>query len=86
MSATAVLFGWSAPPAPVRCRHHWILEVPCGRTSNGICRPCGRSRAFLNAFEDIVEARQRSRHVRVDGRKPAARVFPPPTPGRGPRP
>jgi hypothetical protein len=74
MRATAALFGWSAPPVPGRCRHHWVLEVPCGRTSNDICRSCGRSRTFLNAFEDTMEARQRPGDMRVDGREPAARL------------
>lgn len=31
------------------CIHHWRIETPNGPTSQGSCRRCGATRAFLNA-------------------------------------
>ncbi len=44
-----------------QCCHRWLLEMPNGVTSTGVCRSCGRSRSFLNAFEDIMDAQHRAR-------------------------
>ena len=30
------------------CAHHWMIETPNGETSEGHCKRCGQSKAFLN--------------------------------------
>jgi hypothetical protein len=30
------------------CAHHWQIATPNGETSTGVCKRCGKSRAFLN--------------------------------------
>ena len=30
------------------CAHHWQIATPNGETSEGVCKRCGKSRAFLN--------------------------------------
>ncbi len=30
------------------CAHHWQIATPNGVTSEGVCKRCGKSRAFLN--------------------------------------
>jgi hypothetical protein len=30
------------------CAHHWQIETPNGETSEGVCKRCGKTRAFLN--------------------------------------
>ncbi len=36
------------------CRHHWIIEVPNGPTSRGVCKRCGAEREFRNSSEDYI--------------------------------
>lgn len=36
--------------------HHWIIDPPHGRISKGICKCCGKSRRFFNAFEDTISS------------------------------
>lgn len=35
-----------------QCRHHWIIEMPNGPTSQGCCKVCGARREFFNNPED----------------------------------
>jgi hypothetical protein len=43
----------NASPA---CRHRWVIDTPEGRaTSLGVCRRCGASRRFPNAFDDTIK-------------------------------
>ncbi|MEX0682637.1 MAG: hypothetical protein WD904_01100 [Dehalococcoidia bacterium] len=30
------------------CAHHWQIDTPNGETSEGTCKRCGATRAFLN--------------------------------------
>ena len=30
------------------CAHYWLIETPAGESSEGRCKHCGKSRAFLN--------------------------------------
>jgi hypothetical protein len=30
------------------CPHHWMIETPNGETSEGHCKRCGTTKAFLN--------------------------------------
>jgi len=57
-----------------RCCHHWILETPNGATSAGVCRSCGRSRSFHNAFEDIRDLQRRARLQSLMLSRPPLRV------------
>lgn len=34
------------------CPHYWIIEVPRGPTSRGICKLCGKEREFDNLGPD----------------------------------
>lgn len=36
------------------CRHHWLIEVPNGPTSRGVCKRCGAERVFRNSSEDYI--------------------------------
>ena len=35
----------------IRCSHHWIIKIPEGPVSMGICRLCGEKREFSNSFD-----------------------------------
>ena len=37
-----------------KCVHHWMIETPNGRESRGVCRNCGRKRAFANSTENVM--------------------------------
>ena len=37
------------------CIHHWILDTPNGRLSEGICRECGESKMFPNLMPYMEE-------------------------------
>jgi hypothetical protein len=37
-----------------KCIHHWMIETPNGRESRGVCRSCGRKRAFANSTENVM--------------------------------
>lgn len=36
------------------CRHHWVIEMPNGPTSRGVCKRCGAEREFKNSSEDYI--------------------------------
>ena len=42
--------------ALVACHHHWIIDIPNGPSSSGICRDCGERRDFPNFQKDGVYA------------------------------
>lgn len=33
---------------PSTCAHYWLIETPAGESSQGRCKSCGATRAFLN--------------------------------------
>ncbi|MCH8297923.1 MAG: helix-turn-helix transcriptional regulator [Chloroflexi bacterium] len=35
-----------------RCAHHWIIAVPNGPMSDGVCQRCGDHREFQNSISD----------------------------------
>jgi hypothetical protein len=37
-----------------RCRHHWLIESPQGRTSMGMCKLCGARKEFSNSVGDFL--------------------------------
>jgi hypothetical protein len=36
------------------CVHHWRIESPNGRESQGTCRRCGATRNFSNSTESVM--------------------------------
>ena len=36
-----------------QCHHYWKIEVANGKTSKGVCKHCGESRYFFNAFPEL---------------------------------
>mgnify|MGYP001214118097 CR=1 FL=1 len=45
----------TAPRARTKkCIHHWLIETPNGRESRGVCKNCGRKRAFANSTENVM--------------------------------
>ena len=47
----------NAPPSAdtgksnAECRHYWIIDMPGGPTSRGVCDLCGAERRFSNYLE-----------------------------------
>lgn len=39
------------------CAHHWMIDTPNGESSDGHCKRCGKSRAFLNYSQRKVMTR-----------------------------
>lgn len=35
-----------------RCMHHWVIEMPSGPFSTGVCRVCGSEKKFQNYLEN----------------------------------
>lgn len=35
----------------VICHHHWIIDMPSGRLSQGQCKLCGDTKEFMNSIE-----------------------------------
>ena len=35
------------------CAHHWVIAVPNGPISDGVCQRCGSQREFQNSAPDI---------------------------------
>ena len=33
------------------CHHHWIIDMPSGRLSQGQCKLCGDIKEFMNSIE-----------------------------------
>ncbi|MFA7248571.1 MAG: hypothetical protein WC273_02975 [Dehalococcoidia bacterium] len=44
----------AAKPAAKGCVHHWRIESPNGRESQGVCKRCGAVRAFANSNESVM--------------------------------
>jgi hypothetical protein len=36
------------------CVHHWRIEAPNGRESEGVCKRCGATRSFANSTESVM--------------------------------
>ena len=35
-----------------RCAHHWVIAVPNGPISDGVCQRCGHQKQFQNSLPD----------------------------------
>ena len=33
--------------------HHWLIDTPCGPTSEGVCTVCGERRVFPNSLPEL---------------------------------
>ena len=40
------------PESTLECTHHWIIEIPNGRYSKGVCDKCKTNKLFDNVIED----------------------------------
>ena len=36
------------------CVHHWRIEEPNGRESQGVCKRCGAIKKFANSTESVM--------------------------------
>ena len=36
------------------CVHHWQIDAPNGRESQGVCKRCGLSKNFSNSNESVM--------------------------------
>ena len=58
MSRTATETKQQQEPAvrlnPAGCVHHWSIESPNGRESQGVCKRCGEVRAFSNSNASVM--------------------------------
>ena len=41
-------------PSAKTCVHHWRIESPNGRESEGVCKCCGAKKAFANSNESVM--------------------------------
>lgn len=42
------------PVAKGGCVHHWLIETPNGRESQGVCKRCGATKEFSNSTEQVM--------------------------------
>ena len=42
------------------CNHFWQIEAANGPKSQGVCKHCGKSKEFLNAFPDFNPMKRKS--------------------------
>jgi hypothetical protein len=42
------------PVAQQECRHYWILQIPAGPASKGVCKLCGAQKEFKNYIQDCL--------------------------------
>jgi len=35
------------------CAHHWVIAVPNGPISEGVCQRCGHQKGFQNSMQEI---------------------------------
>ena len=53
-SSSEAKSGGGAASAARNCVHHWAIESPNGRESQGVCRRCGSKRSFANSTESVM--------------------------------
>lgn len=44
----------STRKAQKNCVHHWRIEAPNGRESQGVCKRCGMTKSFANSNESVM--------------------------------
>ena len=37
-----------------QCVHHWVIDMPNGRTSQGVCKNCGDTSEFFNSYDPVM--------------------------------
>ncbi len=42
------------PTGAPKCVHHWAIETPNGRESEGVCKRCGVRRSFSNSNDSVM--------------------------------
>ena len=43
-----------------QCNHFWEIEAANGPKSQGVCKHCGKTKEFLNAFPDFNPLKRKS--------------------------
>ncbi|MDP6495049.1 MAG: helix-turn-helix transcriptional regulator [Dehalococcoidia bacterium] len=51
----------------MNCTHHWVIGIPHGPLSEGICQHCGEKREFRNSEELISPWSSRQASARRNG-------------------
>ena len=51
--------------AAEECHHHWVIEVANGPKSRGVCKYCGETREFFNAFPEFNPLRRNSNPLKL---------------------
>lgn len=55
----------SEPVAPTEvCVHHWILGTPTHDSTSGVCKLCGVSREFNDAYQPPTHQTPRAKAAR----------------------
>ncbi len=62
----------AATPAAKTCVHHWRIEEPNGRESQGVCKRCGAIKAFANSNESVMW--EQTNTLRNDANRSAMRT------------
>ncbi len=62
----------AATPAARTCVHHWRIEEPNGRESQGVCKRCGAIKAFANSNESVMW--EQTNTLRNDANRSAMRT------------
>ena len=57
---------------PKNCVHHWRIESPNGRESQGVCKRCGAVRSFANSNESVMW--EQTNTLRNDANRSAMRT------------
>ena len=50
------------------CQHHWMIEMPAGTSSRGVCCKCHEVRLFGNVFEDVLREDYKARMAQTPER------------------
>lgn len=49
------------------CSHFWDIEAANGPQSRGVCKICGKSRIFYNAFPNFNPLRKKGNSLEIKG-------------------
>ena len=49
-----------------QCVHHYIVESPNGKFSEGVCKKCGKKKQFANYIEFVYNSKKRRKRNKTD--------------------
>jgi hypothetical protein len=47
------------------CHHYWIIEIPNGPKSRGICKYCGETKYFFNSISDFTVPKRKANPLKL---------------------